>query len=432
MRKMKDSGIEWIGEIPEEWEVKNLKFLGNTKSGLGNKKPQDFGHGYPFISYKNIYNNYAIDETYDDLVNSTDIDRQNYSVTRGDVFFTGSSETIEELGMASMCLRDIPNATFNGFSIRFRPYSLINYYPEFMMYYFRSEATREHLIRNDNSITRANLSQKLLNKLPVINPPLEEQQKIANYLDDKVAHIDNIIEKTKSTIEEYKEYRQSLITETVTKGLNPDVKMKDSGIEWFGEIPEHWEVKKSKYIFEIIKRIAGETGYDVLSVTQQGLKVKNITSNEGQMSSDYSKYQFVYEGDFVMNHMDLLTGWVDLSVFNGVTSPDYRVFRMKEEIEYSKEYYKSIFQVCYTNKIFYGLGQGVSNLGRWRLPTVNFINFYLTVPPKEEQEQIVNFLNEKTNVVNQLIDKKVLLINKLESYKKSLIYEVVTGKKEIN
>lgn len=128
-----------------------------------------------------------------------------------------------------------------------------------------------------------------------------------------------------------------------------------------------------KYLFEIVKRIAGEEGYDILSVTQRGLKIKDISNNEGQIANNYSGYQFVYPTDYVMNHMDLLTGWVDCSSMFGVTSPDYRVFRLRDKNNNNLEYYKYVMQCCYLCRIFYSLGQGVSNLGRWRLQTSSFM-----------------------------------------------------------
>ena len=213
---MKDSGIEWIGEIPEHWEVIKLKHLGNTRSGLSNKKPEDFGFGFPFITYKNIYNNYALDETFTDLVNSTDEDRNKCNVMRGDAFFTGSSETIEELGLSSVCLNTIKSATFNGFCIRFRPSNLDKLLPEYIMYYFRSQATREHLIRNDNSITRANLSQKILGSLKVIIPPLSEQKKLAKYLSNMSGIIQQTLDNKQNLINNLESYKKSLIYEVVT------------------------------------------------------------------------------------------------------------------------------------------------------------------------------------------------------------------------
>ena len=156
-----------------------------------------------------------------------------------------------------------------------------------------------------------------------------------------------------------------------------------------------------------------------------------MSKNEGQIAENYSNYQLVNIGDFAMNHMDLLTGWVDVSKYEGVTSPDYRVFVFQKPKEYSKEYYLYFMQMCYTNKIFYGLGQGVSGMGRWRLQADKFLNFTVTVPALEEQKEIAAYLDKKCSEIDKLIEKKEQLITELETYKKSLIYEYVTGKKEV-
>ena len=131
-----------------------------------------------------------------------------------------------------------------------------------------------------------------------------------------------------------------------------------------------------------------------------------------------------------MNHMDLLTGWVDCSELFGVTSPDYRVFRLRDRNN-NLNYYKYIMQTCYMNRIFYSLGQGVSNLGRWRLQTSSFNNFMVPVPPVETQESIANYLDKKCAEINVCIDDKQRQLEILSEYKKSLIYEYVTGKKEV-
>ena len=132
-----------------------------------------------------------------------------------------------------------------------------------------------------------------------------------------------------------------------------------------------------------------------------------------------------------MNHMDLLTGWVDVSEYNGVTSPDYRVFNFISEKGYSRRYYLYLMQMCYMNRIFYGLGQGVSNFGRWRLQAEKFLNFTIPVPPIEEQEEIAQYLDVKCGEIDKIITEKEALVSELENYKKSLIYEYVTGKKEV-
>ena len=166
------------------------------------------------------------------------------------------------------------------------------------------------------------------------------------------------------------------------------------------------------------------------SITQKGIKIKDIVSNEGQLSNDYSKYQIVKPGDFAMNHMDLLTGFVDLSRIEGVTSPDYRVFTpISKDID--PHYALYIFQTAYKAKIFYGLGQGVSTLGRWRLPKEQFLNFVIPVPPLEEQKEIVKYLDNFCSSVDGLIESYTEKLEKLGHFKESLIYEYVTGKKQV-
>ncbi|MCI8941297.1 MAG: hypothetical protein HFH12_15205, partial [Dorea sp.] len=231
-------------------------------------------------------------------------------------------------------------------------------------------------------------------------------------------------------IDTLEQYKRSVITETVTKGLNHNVKMKDSGIPWIGMMPIHWEAKKTKFLFEIVKRKAGREGFDVLSVTQKGLKIKDLTDYSGQIAENYSGYQFVYPTDYVMNHMDLLTGWVDCSKQFGVTSPDYRVFRLLNKDEHDLEYFKYVFQCLYMNKIYYNFGNGVSGLGRWRLQTSTFLNFFLPVPPCEEQRQISGYISDKISKIDSIIDEKRKQLSVLILYKKSLIFEYVTGKKE--
>ena len=205
------------------------------------------------------------------------------------------------------------------------------------------------------------------------------------------------------------------------------MKLKDSGVEWIGKIPAHWEMKKMKYLFQIQKRISGELGYDVLSITQKGVKIKDIESGKGQVSMDYTKYQIVEIGDFAMNHMDLLTGFIDISPFKGVTSPDYRVFTKTDE-KINSKFYLSLFQFGYTNKVFYGFGQGSSMFGRWRLPSSEFNNFKLPYPSLEEQNQIVKYLDNKFQEIDETILLEQKKIETLKEYRQALISEVVTGK----
>lgn len=194
---------------------------------------------------------------------------------------------------------------------------------------------------------------------------------------------------------------------------------------WMGAIPENWGSCPLKHIFEIQKRIAGKEGYTVLSITQSGIKPKNMSA-QGQYAQDYSNYQLVYPGDFAMNHMDLLTGWVDISQYEGVTSPDYRVFVNRDTSRFCSEFYKFIFQYCYSNKIFYGMGQGVSGFGRWRLPADMFLNFRLPVPGLEEQSKIASFLDRKICDIDAVITEARASIEEYKAWKASIIHEAVT------
>jgi type I restriction enzyme S subunit len=201
---------------------------------------------------------------------------------------------------------------------------------------------------------------------------------------------------------------------------------KPSGVEWLGEVPEHWEVKRVRRIFEIKKRIAGELGFDILSITQQGIKVRDPESNDGQVSMDYSKYQVVEPGDFAMNHMDLLTGYVDISRRLGVTSPDYRVFSIAEPRRSDPGYLLYIFQMGYRQKILYAYGQGSSQLGRWRLPTEEFQDWTIPFPSLEEHASIATFLDRETTKIDALIAEQQRLIELLQEKRQAVISHAVT------
>lgn len=213
--KMKDSGIEWIGEIPQHWDIKKLRYLGSCQNGLS-KAGEYFGRGYPFVSYGDVYKNYELPQAVEGLVESSEAERDTCSVKRGDVFFTRTSETIEEVALTSSCLTTIENATFAGFLIRFRPYSQNEISPEFSKYYFRSQMHRAYFVKEMNLVTRASLSQELLKNLPVVLPNRVEQRAIADYLDQKTSAIDSLITDITTQIEKLKEYRQSIISEAVT------------------------------------------------------------------------------------------------------------------------------------------------------------------------------------------------------------------------
>lgn len=193
-----------------------------------------------------------------------------------------------------------------------------------------------------------------------------------------------------------------------------------------GDIPKHWEIRPVRRLFEIKKRIAGDLGFDVLSITQHGFRIKDTESNEGQQSMDYSKYQLVDIGDFAMNHMDLITGGVDIATAQGVTSPDYRVASIKNPDECHDRYFLRVFQNCFRNRIFYAYGQGSSQLGRWRLPTDQFLAFPFPLPPKFEQAAIAAFLDRESAKLDALVEEQRRLIELLVEKRQTVISHTVT------
>ena len=416
-RKMKDSGIEWIGDIPEDWEKIKFKYVFNYQKG---KKPILYNEQkesmYPYISMdiqRNEINKYQFAKGDEGVLGE-----QGDICVLWDGANAGEFYKLRIQGIISSTSAILLRDSFNP---------IVN--KDFLFYYLKFYESELKFNSIGMGIPHVD-SLKLRNDILLL-PSLREQKEIVDILNNKTKKIEKLISKTNYSIKELKKYKQSLITEAVTKGLDPNVEMKDSGIEWIGDSPKSWMIIKLNQLFSIKKNIANETGYDVLSVTQRGLRVRDITRNEGQMAADYSKYQIVEKDDFVMNHMDLLTGWVDITKQQGVTSPDYRVFFNKQKEMVLNDYYLYIFQTAYTNKIFYGLGQGVSNVGRWRLQTDKFLNFYVPLPSLEEQHQIVSYLDQKTSRIDKLIEDKTKVIEELENYKKSLIYEYVTGKKEV-
>lgn len=423
MRLMKNSGIEWIGEIPSDWSKnKTIRLFSVIGSGTTPKSDDE--------------NNFSGDINW---IQSGDINGGFLSFCKNQI----SDEVLSKYSALKVYKAPFIVIAMYGASIGNLSISNIDACvnqaccvlseaeDDFNYMFYAIKSAKDHLIRKAVGGGQPNISQDTIKQLWLPQPSLEQQKKIADFLDEKCAEIDTVIEKTKATIEEYKKLKQSVITQAVTKGIRPNRQMKDSKNIWFGNIPFDWEIQKIKYVFTIKKDIAGEEGHTVLSITQKGITPKDLSKNEGQLAENYSKYQLVNVGDFAMNHMDLLTGWVDISKFSGVTSPDYRVFMLNDKNENNDKYYLYLMQMCYFNRIFYGLGQGVSGMGRWRLQADKFLNFTIPVPPTAEQKEIADYLEKKCSEIDELIAKKTSLLSELESYKKSLIYEYVTGKKEV-
>lgn len=421
MREMKDSGIEWIGAIPQDWKTDrlqwHLKEINVSNNPIQTKNILSLTIEAGVIPYAEKGNQ----------GNKAKEDYSQYKIAFPDTLVINSMNVI--IGAV-------------GISQYFGCVSPVYYVFEpiegtdlrYIYYLFTNTGFQKEMRKYAKGILeiRLRISSNDMLKRIVPSPPFKEQQKIANYLDKMCAEIDAVLEKTRASIEEYKKLKQAVITQAVTKGIRGDRPMKDSGSVWFEEIPCNWVMKRIKYLFHIKKDIAGKEGYTVLSITQRGIQPKDLSKNEGQIAANYSQYQLLAPGDFAMNHMDLLTGWVDISKYSGVTSPDYRVFVLDDTEKNDSSYYLYLMQMCYFNRIFYGLGQGVSGMGRWRLQADKFLNFPVVVPPVDEQKEIASYLNEKCSCIEVMIAKKQQYLTEIETYKKSLIYEYVTGKKEVH
>jgi len=212
--KMKESGVAWLGEIPEGWTATPLRYIGQLQNGIS-KGGSYFGTGFPFVNYGDIYNNAVLPLEVKGLAMSSKEDQQVYSVKKGDVFFTRTSETIDDIGMASTCIETIREAIFSGFTIRFRQIrQVLN--EHFSKYYFRTGHAQAFFEEQLNLVTRASLGQDILKQLPVLLPPIEEQKAIATYLDQKTQKIDTLISKATKAITLLKEKRTALISAVVT------------------------------------------------------------------------------------------------------------------------------------------------------------------------------------------------------------------------
>lgn len=416
---MKETPCPWIGEIPSDWNIERVKNGFYRKKGAAHvEEPVILSLARAGVKVRDLSKNEGqIAESY-----------YNYNpVEPGDLLLN------------PMDLQSGANCSISQVSGVISP-AYINlgakkgYDSLFYDYYFKTQYWAMALFAHGKGVSYDNrwtLSADDLMKYYIPVPSFEEQKRISKFLKKQCEYIDSVLETVNNSISEYKKLKQAIISQAVTKGIKDNCSLTDSGNIWFGEIPDTWKLMKLKYIFRIKKDIAGEEGYTVLSITQKGIKPKDLSKNEGQLAADYSNYQLVDPGDFAMNHMDLLTGWVDISQYSGVTSPDYRVFVLKKPNESNSRYYLYFMQMCYSNRIFYGLGQGVSGMGRWRLQADKFLNFFIPVPPLDEQREIADYLDSKCSEMDKLIEKNEAFVEELENYKKSLVYEYVTGKKEV-
>lgn len=418
--EMKDSGIECINAIPKRWTTKRIKNLFSER----NEKVDD-AEPNELLSVSEYYGVAPRNEKINSdtvLVRAESL--QGYKRCE-------KNDLVSNIMLAwkgAMGISQYRGVVSPSYSVYIPKKDICSQYYHYL---FRTDAYKGLFKKYSTGIIESRLrlyTEQFFARRAVV-PPLYEQQAIADYLDQTCSKIDEIIAEAKASIDEYKELRIAVVNDAVTHGIDNNA-VKDSNVDWIGRIPDNWKIIITKRLFKIKKDIARKEGYTVLSITQKGI-VPKVFGGKGQFAADYSNYQLVNKGDFAMNHMDLLTGWLDISEYDGVTSPDYRVFVPTGHEDIYTPYYKYVMQNCYSCKIYYGLGHGVAGVGRWRLPADMFLNFKLPMPPKEEQKKIADFLDKRTAEIDSLISEKESLINDLEAYKKSLIYEVVTGKRRV-
>ncbi len=419
---MSQSGenLSWIGESPDHWQVLKLRQI---LSAFSEKNHPDM----PLLSVvreKGVIVRNVEDK--EENHNYVPDDLSNYKLVRQGQFamnkmkaWQGSYGVSRYDGIVSPAYfvfsfnYDI-NREFFNVAIRSKPY--ISYFGQ------ASDGIR---------VGQWDLSMARMKDIPFLVPPREEQEQIVRFLDWKISSIHKLISVKQHQITGLKERLLSVTNELVTHGVAKGRNYVNTNMDWAREIPAEWSTSRIRNHFEILKRIAGTEGYDVFSITQQGLKVRNVHVYEGQLAADYSGYQFVYPGEFAMNHMDLLTGGVGIADHLGVTSPDYRVFKLFDEEHCYAPYYLKVFQICYRRHAFYRFGRGAANVGRWRLPAGAFRNFEIPLPSYEEQVQIVEAVNieeQKTKTAVECLQKEIELLKELKT---RLISDVVTGKVDV-
>ncbi|MBC8385757.1 MAG: restriction endonuclease subunit S, partial [Candidatus Cloacimonetes bacterium] len=240
--KYKDSGIEWLGEIPVPWDVKKLKYVANANPSNIDKKSKEDEQDIFLCNYIDVYKNDFINSEIPFMKSTASKSQiEKFILKKGDVIATKDSETPDDIGNPALVLEDFKEVACGYHLTHIKPKAINGGY---LFRYLKSQFIKSYFEVAANGITRYGLGVNSFNSTPILIPPVEEQTAIANFLDRKTAEIHNLITRKEKLLKLYDEEKTAIINEAVTKGINPNVKMKDSGVEWLGEIPEHWEVKK--------------------------------------------------------------------------------------------------------------------------------------------------------------------------------------------
>lgn len=414
-RAMKDSGIEWIGQIPQNWHTSKLKYLGKYINGYA-FKPEDWeSEGIPIIRIQ-------------DLTGSTDrpnffsgeIDEK-YMVENGDILVSWAA-TLDAFiwnkgkgWLNQHIFKAIPNEDKIDYS-----------------YFFWMIKESMKNMNNDNKhgIFMQHVTLDVFNNFSIPMPPIPEQRRIAAFLERKCAEIDSVINDTQRTIEEYKALKQSVITEAVTKGVRGKRTMKDSGIKWLPHIPCDWDEKRGKVLFMETNERSTTGEEELLTVSHiTGVTPRSMKNVNMFMSESLVDYKICRIGDIAANTMWMWQGAIGVSRYHGVISPSYNTYRQTSYV-YNNDYLEFLLRIPALVTTYTAYSTGIT-ASRLRLYPDQFFQIHFPIPPLDEQKEIVEYLRKKVIEMDNLIQAKQQLLAELEIYKKSLIYEYVTGKKEV-
>ena len=415
--KYKDSGIEWIGEIPSTKNIFRSKYYlvyqkGKNPSILNTDKV-----GVPYIGASDLddisgnanYENYTTEEF-------LPVAQKNDVLILWDGARAGKKKKNHSGVISSTIVNLLTNEKY------------IN--KNFLYFYLKG--FENFLYDRVNGTTIPHMNRKYIEELEFIDFSLKEQEAIAGYLDRKCGAIDETIEKQKSVIEKLKEYKQSIITQAVTKGLDKSAPMKDSGIEWIGQIPQHWEICKLLKLFKDRKcPNKGNVEHNVLSLSYGNIKRRNVETNMGLLPESFESYNIIEPDNIVLRLTDLQNDHKSLRCGlvkeRGIITSAYVTLELKDTSQCANYYYR-LLHTFDIEKGFYGMGAGVRQSLKY---DGELCNLYIIKPPVAEQKQIAEFLDKKCSEIDKTIEDKEKLIEKLVEYKKSLIYECVTGKRKV-
>lgn len=402
-RKMKDSGVEWLGEIPKGWNVKKGKALYSITTGKLDANAEEPTGIYPFFTcsmFPKKINQYAFD-----------------------------CEALLVAGNGVVGFTQYYKGKFNAYQRTYVLSDFHNIYPLFLKYYVSNNLKREVEQSSVGSVIQF-IKLGDLQNFNIAFPEYKEQEKITEYLEMKCQKIDHIIEKTKSSIVEYKKFKQSIITQAVTKGIVPERLMKECDINWIGKIPQDWKVQRGKNLFIEINERSTTGEEELLTVSHiTGVTPRKNKNVNMFMSESLVDYKICHEGDIAANTMWMWQGAIGVSKYYGVISPSYNTYRQKSDT-YDADYLEYLLRIPQLVATYAAHSTGIT-ASRLRLYPQGFFSILFPVPPRKEQQEIAVYLNKKIPQIDQLIIKKEKFVDELKSYKRSLIYEYVTGKKEV-